>query len=91
MNSDAATPQTVFVTAHVNVTGGRGPLLGGRGPARTASGQLQAPHPGLVLWRVIERVTVEKQLTERALTPADDGQSVHTATPSRAAAAACSP
>ncbi len=71
-----ASPQTVFVTAHVNVTGGRGPLLGGRGTARTATGVLQAPHPGLVLWRVIERVTVEKQLTERALTPARDGQSL---------------
>lgn len=76
MKSDDATPQTVFVTAHVDVMGGRGGLLGGRGPARTASGELRAPHGDLVLWRVIERVTVEKQLTDRALTPADDGQSV---------------
>jgi len=70
------TAQTVFVTAHVDVVGGKGGLLGGRGTVRTASGDLRAPGPGLVLWRVIERVKVEKGLAARALTPADDGQSV---------------
>lgn len=74
--SDAPTAQTVFVTARIDVSGGRGGLLGGRGQARTASGELRAPGPDLVLWRVIERVKVEKRLEARALTPADDGQSV---------------
>ncbi|MDQ2800866.1 MAG: hypothetical protein M3Y13_14640, partial [Armatimonadota bacterium] len=72
----AAHPQAVFVTAHVDLTGGRGSLLGGRGASQTASGELPAPGPGLVLWRVIERVAVEKQLQARSIAPADDGQSV---------------
>lgn len=70
------TAQTVFVTAHVSLSGARGGLLGGRGASRTASGELHAPHPDLVLWRVIERVTVEKGLESRSLTPAPDGQSL---------------
>ena len=72
----AAHPQAVFVTATIDLTGGRGGLLGGLGPSKTASGELPAPAPGLVLWRVIERVAVEKQLEERRITPAEDGQSV---------------
>lgn len=72
----AAHPQAVFVTAHVDLTGRRGSLLGGRGASQTASGELPAPGPGLVLWRVIERVTVEKQLASRSIAPANDGQSV---------------
>ena len=72
----AAHPQAVFVTATINLTGGRGSLLGGRAPSKTASGELPAPAPGLVLWRVIERVTVEKQLEKREILPASDGQSV---------------
>lgn len=72
----AAPTQTVFVTAQIDLTGGRGGLLGGRGPSRTASGELRSPHPSLVLWRVIERVSVEKQLEQREITPAVDGQSV---------------
>ena len=74
--TETPTAQTVFVTARVDVVGGRGGLLGGRGQARTASGELRAPGPELVLWRVIERVKTEKRLESRALTPADDGQSV---------------
>ncbi len=74
--TDVPTAQTVFVTARVDVSGGRGGLLGKPGQARTASGDLHAPGQGLVLWRVIERVQVEKRLEARALTPADDGQSV---------------
>lgn len=72
----AAHPQAVFVTATIDLTGRRGGLLGGLGSSKTASGQLPAPAPGLVLWRVIERVAVEKQLEERRITPADDGQNV---------------
>jgi hypothetical protein len=72
----AAPTQTVFVTAHIDLTGNRGGLLGGRGVARVASGELRSPHPSLVLWRVIERVSVEKQLLEREIQPAEDGQSV---------------
>jgi len=72
----AAHPQAVFVTAHVDPSGGRGSLLGGQGAGQTASGELPAPGPGLVLWRVIERVAVEKQLESRSIRPADDGQSV---------------
>lgn len=72
----AAHPQAVFVTAMINLTGGRGGLLGGRGPSQTASGELPAPAPGLVLWRVIERVSVEKQMQSREIRPASDGQSV---------------
>ncbi len=76
MEDLAAHPQAVFVTAQVNLTGGRGGLLGGLGPSKTASGELPAPAPGLVLWRIIERVTVEKQLQSRVILPANDGQSV---------------
>lgn len=72
----APTAQTVFVTAHIDVTGGRGGLLGRTGQARTASGELRAPGPDLVLWRVIERVKVEKGLKARSLTPVADGQSI---------------
>ena len=72
----AAHPQAVFVTAQISLTGKRGSLLGGLGPSQTASGTLPAPEPGLVLWRVIERVSVEKQLQDRRITPAEDGQSV---------------
>ena len=72
----AAHPQAVFVTAQIDLTGGRGGLLGGRGPSQTASGELPAPQPGLVLWRVLERVAVEKQLESRAILPAADGQNV---------------
>lgn len=72
----AAHPQAVFVTARIDLTGGRGSLLGGTGPSKTASGELPAPAPGLVLWRVIERVAVEKQLEKREILPAPDGQSV---------------
>ena len=70
----AAHPQAVFVSATIDLTGKRGPLLGGRGPSQTASGELPAPGPGLVLWRVLERVAVEKQLEARTLMPAEDGQ-----------------
>jgi len=69
-------PQAVFVSAQIVLTGGRGGLLGGRGPSQTASGDLPAPEPGLVLWRVLERVAVEKQLESREITPAADGQNV---------------
>lgn len=72
----AAHPQAVFVTAQIDLIGGRGGLLGGRGPSQTASGELPAPAPGLVLWRVIERVAVEKQLEHREIRPASDGQNV---------------
>jgi hypothetical protein len=72
----AAHPEAVFVTAHIDLTGGRGPLLGGMAPSKTASGDLPAPAPGLVLWRVIERVAVEKQLEARQILPAEDGQNV---------------
>ena len=72
----AAHPQAVFVTATISLTGARGGLLGGLGPSKTASGELPAPAPGLVLWRVIERVAVEKQLEHREILPASDGQSV---------------
>ena len=68
--------QAVFVTARIDLTGERGPLLGGTAPSKTASGELPAPAPGLVLWRVIERVAVEKQLETRQITPAEDGQNV---------------
>jgi len=71
-----AHPQAVFVTARIVLTGGRGGLLGGVGSSKTASGELPAPAPGLVLWRVIERVAVEKQLKSRAILPASDGQNV---------------
>jgi len=73
----AAHPQAVFVTAQIDLTGGRGGLLGGHGPSQTASGELPAPEPGLVLWRVLERVAVEKQLESREILPAADGQNVH--------------
>lgn len=72
----AASPQAVFATAHIDLTGARGPIFGGLGKAQTASGELRAPSPGLVLWRVIERVEIEKQLESRQISPADDGQSV---------------
>ncbi len=72
----AAHPQAVFVTAQIDFTGGRGGLLGGRGPSQTASGELPAPEPGLVLWRVLERIAVEKQLESREILPAADGQNV---------------
>ncbi len=72
----AAPTQTVFVSAHIDLVGGRGGLLGGRGASRTASGDLRSPHADLVLWRVIERVSVEKQLEQREIRPAEDGQSV---------------
>ena len=72
----AAHPQAVFVTAQIHLTGGRGGLLGGRGPSQTASGELPAPQTGLVLWRVLERVAVEKQLESREISPAADGQNV---------------
>ena len=72
----AAHPQAVFVSATIDLTGKRGGLLGGRGPSQTASGELPAPAPGLVLWRVLERVAVEKQLEARRITPAEDGQSL---------------
>lgn len=68
--------QATFVTAHVDLAGARGPLLGGQGKPRTASGELRAPHAGLVLWRVIENVSVEKGVETRRLTPSEDGQSV---------------
>ncbi len=68
--------QATFVTAHVDLAGARGPLLGGHGKPRIASGELRAPHVGLVLWRVIENVSVEKGLEARALTPSEDGQFV---------------
>jgi len=76
MEDLAAHPQAIFVTAQIDLAGGRGGLLGGRGPSKSASGELPAPAPGLVLWRVIERVTVEKQLQHREILPATDGQSV---------------
>ena len=76
MEDLAAHPQAVFVTAQIDLAGGRGGLLGGRGPSKTASGELPAPTPGLVLWRVIERIAVEKQLQSREILPAADGQSV---------------
>lgn len=77
MEIDLATnSQAVFVTAHIDLRGGRGPLLGGQAPPKTASGELPAPAPGLVLWRIIERVAVEKQLEARQITPAEDGQNV---------------
>ena len=69
-------PQAVFVSAQITLSGRRGGLLGGRGPSQTASGELPAPQPGLVLWRVLERVAVEKQLESREITPAADGQNV---------------
>lgn len=72
----ATNSQAVFVTARIDLTGGRGGLLGGRGRPQTASGSLPAPGPGLVLWRVIERVSVEKQVQARSLLPAADGQSL---------------
>jgi len=72
----AAHPQAVFVTAQIDLTGGRGGFLGGRGRSQTASGALPAPGSGLVLWRVIERVSVEKQLEAREILPAADGQSL---------------
>jgi hypothetical protein len=72
----AAHPQAVFVTAQIDLTGGRGGFLGGRGRSQTASGALPVPGPGLVLWRVIERVSVEKQLEAREISPAADGQSL---------------
>ena len=72
----AAHPQAVFVSATIDLTGKRGGLLGGRGPSQTASGTLPAPATGLVLWRVLERVAVEKQLEARRITPAEDGQSL---------------
>ena len=72
----AAHPQAVFVSATIDLTGKRGGLFGGRGPSQTASGDLPAPAPGLVLWRVLERVAVEKQLEARRITPAEDGQSL---------------
>ncbi len=72
----AAHPQAIFVSATIDLTGGRGGLLGGRGPSKTASGELPAPAAGLVLWRVLERVAVEKQLEARRITPAEDGQSL---------------
>ncbi len=68
--------QATFVAAHVDLAGARGPLLGGQGKARIASGELRAPHAGLVLWRVIENVSVEKGLEARELTPSEDGQFV---------------
>ncbi len=68
--------QATFVTAHVDLTGARGPLFGGQGKRRTASGELRAPRDGLVLWRVIENVSVEKGLESREVTPSEDGQSV---------------
>ena len=71
-----AHPQAVFVSAQIVLSGRRGGLLGGRGPSQTASGELPAPGPGLVLWRVLERVAVEKQLESREITPAADGQNV---------------
>lgn len=74
--TETAPSQTIFVKAHIDLTGARGPILGGTGHAREASGELRAPTTGLVLWRVIENVSVEKQLTQRTLTPAEDGQSV---------------
>ena len=76
MEDLAAHPQAVFVTAQIDLTGGRGGLLGGLGPPKTASGDLPAPAPGLVLWRVIERVSVEKQLHSREILPAPDGRNV---------------
>ena len=72
----AVHPQAVFVTAQIDLTGGRGGLLGGAGGSKTASGALPAPSPGLVLWRVLERVSVEKGLESREVLPAADGQSV---------------
>jgi len=72
----ASHPQAVFVTAQIDLSGNRGGLLGGKGASKTASGELPAPELGLVLWRVIERVAVEKQLESRQITPAADGQSV---------------
>ncbi len=68
--------QATFVTAHVDLVGARGSLLGGQGKIRTASGELRAPQAGLVLWRVIENVSVEKGVESRALTPSEDGQFV---------------
>ncbi len=76
MEDLAAHPQAVFVTAQIDLIGGRGGLLGGLGPPKTASGDLPAPAPGLVLWRVIERVAVEKQLQSREILPAPNGQNV---------------
>lgn len=72
----AASPQAVFATAHIDLTGARGSIFGGVGKAQTASGELRALSAGLVLWRIIERVEIEKQLESRQITPADDGQSV---------------
>lgn len=66
----------MFATAHINLTGARGSIFGGVGKAQTASGELRALSAGLVLWRIIERVEIEKQLESRQITPADDGQSV---------------
>ena len=68
--------QATFVTAHVDLAGTRGPLLGGQGKTRTASGELRAPYADLVLWRVIESVSIEKGLESRDITPSQDGQSV---------------
>ena len=76
MEDLVAHPQAIFVTAQIDLAGGRGGLLGGRGPSKSASGELPAPALGLVLWRVVERVTVEKQLQHREILPATDGQSV---------------
>ncbi len=70
----ATNSQAVFVTARIDLTGGRGGFLGGRGGSQTASGALPAPGPGLVLWRVIERISVEKRLEAREISPAADGQ-----------------
>ena len=60
----AAHPQAVFVvTAQISLTRqARRTASAASGQSQTARGELPAPGPGLVLWRVIERVTVEKQL-----------------------------
>ncbi len=68
--------QATFVTAHVDLAGARGPLLGGHAKPRIASGELRAPRAGLVLWRVIENVSVEKGLEARQIAPSEDGQFV---------------
>ncbi len=73
----AAHPQAVFVTAQIDLTGGRGGLLGGRGPVqnrfrRTARARAG---PGAVA-RHRARRRGKAAGSSGEITPADDGQNV---------------